>query len=138
MTEKPRKALRAEPGSHMVPSMICSRGRKLFKTRLLLRLALKKQHWERRKQVADTLGAQTQNGIWEEGVPSLLDGCGCCPSSPISEVTEPDTWIKEFTGQIALSFSDASLSLRKLCFSFLPFSLRRDTTFLMSSTQFKH
>ena len=32
----------AEPASHMAPSMICSWGGKLFKTRLLLRLALKK------------------------------------------------------------------------------------------------
>lgn len=37
----------AEAGSHTAPSMICSWGGKLFKTRLLRRLALKKQHWER-------------------------------------------------------------------------------------------
>ena len=94
----------AEPASHMAPSMICSWGGKLLKTRLLLRLALKKQHWERRggKQATDTLGVQNPEWNLERRSSAPLMAVAVLPHHlPFQESPQPATWIKEFTDQIA-------------------------------------
>lgn len=108
----------AEPGSHMVPSMICSRGRKLFKTRLLLRLALKKQHWERGEAGSRYFRSTKPRTEFGKKVPSLLDGCGWCPIiSHFKSHYNQTHGLKNSQARL-LSFSDASLSSKAVSHSF--------------------